>query len=58
MSAYINKLDTSLSQAQAKILELNETIKNKETEIAKTEVELEQAIANEEEQYASMKSRV
>ena len=58
LSAYINKLDTSLSQAQAKILELNETIKSKETEIAKTEAELEQAIANEEEQYASMKSRV
>ena len=45
LSNYISQLDDSLSQAQARILELNTMITDKEAEITKTAAELEDAIA-------------
>ena len=58
LSAYISQLDNSLSQAQARILELNTMITEKEAEITKTAAELEEAIATEETQYQAMKDRI
>ena len=58
LSNYISQLDDSLSQAQARILELNTMITDKEAEITKTAAELEDAIATEETQYQAMKDRI
>lgn len=58
LASYISQLDTTLSEAQARILELNQMITQKEAEITQTAAELEEAIAMEEEQYQAMKERV
>lgn len=58
LSAYISQLDNTLSAAQARILELNTMITDKEAEITKTSAELEEAIVTEETQYQAMKDRI
>lgn len=58
LAAYISQLDESLETAQAKILELNTLITEKETEIKKTTEELNEAIKTEENQYEAMKNRI
>lgn len=58
LAAYISELDTSLSLAQSKILELNTLITSKEAEIKKTTEELAEAIKTEENQYEAMKNRI
>lgn len=55
---YITTLDTQLSDIQAKINELNELITAKEAEIEQITIELNEAIATEEAQYAAMKKRI
>lgn len=55
---YVARLDANLSEIEAKINELKELISQKEDEIVETEKALEEAIAAEEEQYASMKLRI
>ena len=58
LAAYISQLDESLEAAQAKILELNTLITEKESEIKKTTEELDEAIKTEENQYEAMKNRI
>lgn len=58
LAAYISQLDESLEAAQAKILELNTLITEKESEIKKTTEELNEAIKTEENQYEAMKNRI
>lgn len=58
LAVYISQLDESLETAQAKILELNTLITEKETEIKKTTEELNEAIKTEENQYEAMKNRI
>lgn len=58
LATYISELDTSLSLAQEKILELNTLITDKEAEIKKTTDELNEAIKTEENQYEAMKNRI
>lgn len=55
---YVAKLDANLEEIEKKINELKELIAQKEEEIVETEKALEEAIAVEEEQYASMKLRI
>ena len=58
LAAYISELDTSLSLAQEKILELTTLITDKEAEIKKTTEELNEAIQTEQNQYEAMKNRI
>ena len=58
LAAYISQLDESLEAAQAKILELNTLITEKESEVKKTTEELNEAIKTEENQYEAMKNRI
>ncbi len=58
LAAYISQLDECLEAAQAKILELNTLITEKESEIKKTTEELNEAIKTEENQYEAMKNRI
>ena len=55
---YITKLDAELSAQQEKIDALNEEVTKLEGDIAVTASELEEAKAEEDAQYASMKTRI
>lgn len=55
---YVVQLDGELQTIQEKIEELKGRIAEKEAEIAQTELELEAAIADQENQYAAMKERI
>ena len=56
--AYIEKLDGQLRQLHVEMEELNKKIKRVDEELIQTEQELEEAIAQEEKQYNSMKLRI
>lgn len=56
--AYIEKLDGQLRQLHAEMEELNKKIKRVDEELVQIEKELEEAIAQEEKQYNSMKLRI
>lgn len=58
VASYITSLDAQLSEIQTKINELNELITEKEAEIEQITIELNDAIAVEEAQYAAMKKRI
>ena len=58
VAAYIQKLDGELIAIEEKIEELKGLIADKEAEIEQITIELEEAIAVEEAQYAAMKKRV
>lgn len=55
---YVTQLDASLTEIQNKIDELKQMISDKETEITRTQAELEEAIAAQEAQYQAMKDRI
>ena len=55
---YIAKLDAELSSQQQKIDELNAEVEELTRNISITEAELEEAKAEEDSQYASMKTRI
>lgn len=58
LANYITELDASLATIQAKIEEYKTLISDKETEIAETTLELEEAVAVQEAQYEAMKDRI
>ena len=58
LDAYVEQLDTELSNIQDKINEYNNLIAQKEYEIELTTQELYDAIAKQEEQYEAMKKRI
>lgn len=58
LAAYVKQLDGNLEQIQAKINSLSEMITQKEAELVETKAELEEALANEQTQYESMKLRI
>ncbi|MCD7738673.1 MAG: peptidoglycan DD-metalloendopeptidase family protein [Lachnospiraceae bacterium] len=58
LSAYIQSVDSSISELTDKISGYESLIAQKEAEIAGQEAELEAALAQEEEQYASMCVRI
>ena len=55
---YVMQLDGELKTIQEKIAELKGKITEKEEEIAQTEVELEGAVQDQENQYEAMKKRI
>lgn len=58
LAAYVTQLDNELSGIQAKIEQYNTLITEKEQQIADTTDELNEAIKQQEEQYAAMKKRI
>lgn len=58
LAEYVKQLDGTLASVQTKITELTALITEKEAEITKTKAELEAALAQEQEQYEDMKSRI
>lgn len=58
LATYVTTLDKNLTEIQNKITELSNLITEKENEIAKTKLELEAAIADEENQYNEMMARI
>lgn len=58
LANYIEELDASLATIQAKIEEIKVLISDKEAEIEETTLELEEAVAVQEAQYAAMKARI
>lgn len=58
LQGYVVALDSDLAEIQEKISELNGKIAVKESEILKTEEELEAATLKQDEQYAIMKLRI
>lgn len=58
LSTYVTQLDTELDNIQERIIEYNELIDKKTLEIEVTTEELNDAILQQEEQYAAMKKRI
>lgn len=58
LAEYVIQLDGQLSTIQEKIADLKEKIEEKEEEIVITEMELEDAVADQERQYEAMKNRI
>ncbi|MDE5932464.1 MAG: peptidoglycan DD-metalloendopeptidase family protein [Lachnospiraceae bacterium] len=58
LNAYVEQLDTELSNIQDKINEYNNLIAQKEFEIELTTQELNDAVQKQEEQYGAMKTRI
>ncbi|MCI8773311.1 MAG: peptidoglycan DD-metalloendopeptidase family protein [Lachnospiraceae bacterium] len=58
LNAYVEQLDTELSNIQDKISEYNNLIAQKEYEIELTTQELNDAVTKQEEQYEAMKKRI
>ncbi|MCR4901655.1 MAG: peptidoglycan DD-metalloendopeptidase family protein [Butyrivibrio sp.] len=58
LNTYIAQLDSSLTDIQDKIDTLTEEIANKEAEIEATELELQEAIEVQTNQYEAMKKRI
>lgn len=58
LTNYVTELDGQLVTIQAKINELKTLISEKEEEIAKKGVELEEALRVQQEQYEAMKARI
>lgn len=58
LTEYVAQLDAQMSEIEANISELNTQIAAKEAELETTQAELDKAVAQEEEQYASMISRI
>ena len=55
---YIQKVDAELSEAYSQLETLEQSIAYCEAELAAAEIELEEAIATKENQYATMKARI
>ncbi len=55
---YLKRLDSELSNIQANIENYKQLIEDKKAEIVEITAELEQAVINEENQYAAMKKRI
>ena len=58
LTTYVTQLDTELDNIQERISEYNELIDKKTVEIEVTTEELNDAILQQEEQYAAMKKRI
>ncbi len=58
LTTYVTQLDTELDNIQVRIVEYNELIDKKTLEIEVTTEELNDAILQQEEQYAAMKKRI
>lgn len=58
LSAYVTQLDNQLTGIQEKIEQYNTLITEKEEQIEVTGRELEEAVRQQEEQYAAMKKRI
>ena len=58
LTAYVQQLDGQLADIQEKIEKYNTLITEKEEEIEVTTQELEEAVVQQEEQYAAMKKRI
>ena len=58
LTTYVTQLDTELDNIQERIAEYNELIDKKTLEIEVTTEELNDAILQQEEQYAAMKKRI
>ncbi|MDE6663004.1 MAG: peptidoglycan DD-metalloendopeptidase family protein [Lachnospiraceae bacterium] len=58
LTTYVTQLDTELDNIQERIAEYNELIDKKTVEIEVTTEELNDAILQQEEQYAAMKKRI
>lgn len=58
LATYVTQLDTELDNIQERITEYNELIDKKTLEIEVTTEELNDAILQQEEQYAAMKKRI
>lgn len=58
LATYVKELDQTLIKAQTRIMELNDMITQKESEIVQTRKELDEAIEDEETQYAAMMERI
>lgn len=58
LKQYVVQLDGELKVIQGKIADLKGKIEEKEEEIAQTEIELQDAIADQENQYQAMKQRI
>lgn len=58
LSAYVVKLDSELTSIEEKIAEYKKLIEDKEEEIKQTQIELDDAVKNQETQYEAMKERI
>lgn len=58
LTQYVTELDGQLTTIQEKIADLKGKIEEKEAEISQTQMELEAAIADQENQYDAMKKRI
>jgi peptidoglycan hydrolase CwlO-like protein len=58
LETYLDDLNTQLTEMSDKLAELGDKISTKENEISVTQQELEEAKANEAQQYSSMKERI
>lgn len=58
LTTYVTQLDGQMQLMQDNIANLEIQIQTKETEITQTQIELDEAVATEQEQYAAMKQRI
>ncbi|MBQ7943594.1 MAG: peptidoglycan DD-metalloendopeptidase family protein [Lachnospiraceae bacterium] len=58
LANYVTQLDVTLSDVQSRIVDLKDKITTKEAEIVQINADLEDALATEQQQYESMKTRI
>lgn len=58
LEEYVARLDGQLATIQSKIADLKGKIEEKEQEIGQTQIELEAAVEDQENQYEAMKARI